>query len=249
MTMLQSEDVVEQMSREALIAEMDNFSGIPCENCGDTGNWLVFKIFLNENDEVRDQFKINIFKENGQIYGKPEDGYYSPAEIDIAFTRIREAIDSVKGQEYLSSTDGTAFIMVDFIKEEPYSRVSIFDLDGLSLEEVSGFMDAIVGDKKPNVISKTLKRSLEGYFEGLKANRDNSLVIAQLQNSEEGLNLYLIAKDPDSETYYGILDIGSDENKRIMAIPMSNIEAMEVREVSVTPFRVKSFIESGIKSH
>ena len=144
--MLQSEELIERMSREALITEMDHFSATVCENCGQVGNWLVFKIHLNEDDEVSDQFKVNIFKENGQIYGKPEDGYYSPAQIDIAFKRIRDEIENLQPEEYTSSTvHGTAFIMVDFIKGEPYSRVSIFELDGFSLAEVSGFIDAITG--------------------------------------------------------------------------------------------------------
>lgn len=146
MTMLQSEEPIERMSREAMITEMDHFSATVCENCGQVGNWLVFKIHLNEDDEVSDQFKINIFKEKGRISGKPEDGFFSPAQIDIAFNRIRDKIKDLDIEEYTSTTkDGTAFIMVDFIKGEPYSRVSIFELDGFSLAEVSGFIDAITG--------------------------------------------------------------------------------------------------------
>ncbi len=143
MTMLQSEEEIEHMSREALIAEMDNFHGIQCESCGAKGDWLVFKIRLNDNDEVRDQFKINMFKEKGRISGKPEDGFFSPAQIEIAFQRIKEEIEILKGQEYAEMPDGTAFIMVDFIKDEPYSRVSIFDLDGFSLREVEQFINAL----------------------------------------------------------------------------------------------------------
>ncbi|WP_139135345.1 hypothetical protein [Roseivirga sp. 4D4] len=143
MTMLQSEEVIEHMSREALIAEMDNFHGIQCERCGAEGDWLVFRISLNEDDEVRDQFKINIFKENGRISGKPEDGFFSPAQIEIAFQIIKDEIKALKGQEYVERQDGTAFIMVDFIKEEPYSRVSIFDLDGFTLREVEQFINVL----------------------------------------------------------------------------------------------------------
>ena len=131
------------MSREALIAEMDNFSQVQCDNCGAIGDWLVFKIRLNDNDEVRDQFKINMFKEKGRISGKPEDGFFSPAQIEIAFQRIKEEIELLKGHEYAEMPDGTAFIMVDFIKDEPYSRVSIFELDGFSIGEVEQFINAL----------------------------------------------------------------------------------------------------------
>ena len=143
MTMLQSKEPIERLTREELIGEMDNFKEIQCEGCGTVGNWLVFRIRLNEDDEVRDQFKVNIFKEDGRIFGKPEDGFFSPAQIQIAFQKIREEIRALEGQEYVDRPNGTAFIMVDFIKDEPYSRVSIFDLDGISLHEVEQFINAL----------------------------------------------------------------------------------------------------------
>lgn len=145
MTMLHSEEVIEHMSREELIAEMNNFQEIQCERCGAEGDWLVFKIRLNDDDEVRDQFKVNIFKERGRISGKPEDGYFSPAQIQIAFQKIKEEIEVLRGQEYAERPDGTAFIMVDFIKDDPYSRVSIFDIDGLTLKEVEQFINVMSG--------------------------------------------------------------------------------------------------------
>lgn len=247
MTMLQSDEDIEHMTREELIAEMDNFQQIQCENCGEYGNWLVFKIQLNDNDEVRDQFKINIFKENNKIYGKPEDGYYSPAQIDIAFMKIRDKIEELEGHSYPSRPNGTAFIMVDFLNDEPYSRVSIFDLDGFSIEEVSGFVDALTGKKAPKGISRELKDKLENAFEDLKKDTKNPLVIAHLQSQDEEVDIYLIAKDPNEEMYYGIMENEFVPERQIAGIPLSNIKAMEVEEVPMRPFRAKAYIESGIK--
>jgi len=247
MTMLQSDEEIESMSRDELIAEMDNFEQIQCENCGDSGNWLVFKIQLNDNDEVRDQFKINIFKQNGQMSGKPENGYYSPAQIDIAFMKIRDKIETIKGNYFPSKPDGTAFIMVDFLNDEPYNRVSIFDIDGFSLEEISSFIDALTGQKAPKGISNNLKVKLENAFEDLKKDTANPLVISHLQSQDEEVNIYLIAKNPNEEMYYGIIENVFVAERQLAGIPISNIRAMEVEEIPMKPFRAKAYIENGIK--
>lgn len=246
-SILQSDEDIEYLSREELIEEMDNFQNIQCANCGEYGNWLVLKIQLNDNDEVRDQFKINIFKENNKIYGKPENGYYSPAQIDIAFMIIRDKIEELEGHYYPSQPNGKAFIMVDFLKDEPFSRVSIFDIDGFSLEEVSGFIDALIGKKAPNGISNELKIKLENAFEDLKNDTSNLLVIAHLQSKDKEIDIYLIAKDPNEEIYYGIMENEFVSERQIASIPLSNIKAMEVEEVSMQPFRAKAYIETKTK--
>jgi len=247
MTMLQSDEDIDHMSREELIAEMDNFEHIQCDNCGEYGNWLVFKIQLNDNDEVRDQFKINLIKEDERIYGKPEDGYYSPAQIEIAFSRIRNKIEEMKGQNFSSRPDGSAFIMVDFIKNEPYSRVSIFNIDGFSIKEISEIIDAMSGIKAPKPVSIELIEKLEDAFENFKNDTQNPPIIAHLQSEEAEVNIYLIAKDPKDETYYGIIENEFTYERKIARIPLSNIQDLKVEEVPMDPFRAKEYIENGIK--
>ncbi len=238
---------IQHMTRDELISKMNNFKNLQCEECGNFGKWLVFKIQLDDNDEVTDQYKINIFKENGKIYGKPEDGYYSPAEIEVAFMDIREKITEVQSQNFPSRPNGSAFIMVDFLNKEPYSRVSIFDIDGLSIREVSMFIDAITGKKQFNGISPSLKSKLEAAFVDLKKDTKNPLVIAHLKDKHNEVNIYLIAKDPTEEAYYGILENKFMPQRKIMEIPLSNIKAMEVEEVQMKPFRARPYIENGVK--
>jgi len=235
-------------SRDKLLELMkDSFSKIPCNYCGATGNWNCFKIYINDNDNVNDQFMINIFKENGKIWGKPQDGMFSPAQLEISFMRIDEKIEEEQFNYYPSKPKGSAFIMVDFMNDEPYSRISVFDLDGITVEEVRQFIDAYTGKKSPKGVYPPLKAKLERAFEDLKKDNKNPLVIAHLKDKDEEVNIYLIAKDPNEEMYYGILENKFVTQRQITGIPLSNIKAMEVEEVPMIPFRAKPYIENGVK--
>jgi len=246
-TMLKSDEYIEHLTREELIEEMDNFQQIQCENCGKYGYWLVLRIYLNENDEVQNQFKINIFKKDGQISGNYEDGYYSPIEIEIAFMKIRDKIEKLEGYYFPSKPKGKAFIMVDFLKNKPFSRISIFEVDGFSIEELSGFIDALTGKKAPKEISSELKTKLENAFEDLKFDTSNPLIIAHLQNKDNKVDIYLIAKEPNEEMYYGIIVNDFESELKIAAFHLSNIKAMEVEEVPMKPFRAKIILKKETK--
>ena len=78
-----------------------------------------------------------------------------------------------------------------------------------------------------NYYSKTLSpqliKKLESAFDNLKADIKNPLIIALIKYSKEGEQVYLIAKDPDKETYYGIMEGQFAGQKQICAIPVSNI--------------------------
>lgn len=247
-TMFQSDEVMDYMSTEELISKMDNFHQIHCENCGDNGNWLVFKIQLNDIDQIRDQFKVNIYKENGQISGNSEEGNYSPAQIEIAFMRIRDKIEEFEDNIFPIKPNGTAFIIVDFLKHEPYSRISIFDIEGFSLEEISGFIDALSDNKAPKGISKELKIKLENAFEDFKDNTANPIVITHLQSEGKEVDIYLIAKDPHEEMYYGIMENEFVTKRQIIGMHISNIKALEVEEIPMKHFRAKAYIETYTKN-
>ncbi|HLL94728.1 MAG TPA: hypothetical protein VK404_07115 [Spirosoma sp.] len=149
--MLKSDVEQLKLSREEILKKVNDFSNVTCENCGTKGNWLVFKVQLNDYDEVSSSFLINIIKEDGEISGGPESGRFSPAQIDIAFTRIRQKLDELKAQKYLSKDCGTAFILVDFLKDKPYSRCTILDIDGLLWKEVKEFVEAIYDSIPPHM--------------------------------------------------------------------------------------------------
>jgi hypothetical protein len=142
--MITSEKQDAEFSRDELLETMRNFSTLSCETCGTKGNWTCFKIYINNLDNVREQFKINIFKENGEIWGGAEEGMFSLAEIEMSIMLVQDRIKEESFSSYPSKLKGSAFIMVDFLIEEPYNRVSVFDLDGITVDEVSRFIDAIV---------------------------------------------------------------------------------------------------------
>jgi uncharacterized protein (TIGR02145 family) len=100
--------------------------------------------------------------------------------------------------------------------------------------------------KYTKIISQELKNRLQVAFESLKADTKNPLVIALLKHPKDGEQIYLIAKDPTEETYYGIMEGQFSSGKEIFAIPLSNITCIEFCEVSITPFRAKPYLDNGI---
>jgi uncharacterized protein (TIGR02145 family) len=94
-------------------------------------------------------------------------------------------------------------------------------------------------------ISSELISKLEGAFDALKTDIKNPWVIALLKHPKAGEQIYLIAKDPTEETYYGIMEGQFSPGKQIFAIPVSNITCVEFCEVKITPFRAKPYLENG----
>ena len=94
-------------------------------------------------------------------------------------------------------------------------------------------------------ISRELISKLEVAFEALKTDIKNPWVIALLKYPKAGEQIYLIAKDPSEETYYGIMEGQFSPGKQIFAIPLSNITCVEFCEVKINPFRAKPYLESG----
>lgn len=77
----------------------------------------------------------------------------------------------------------------------------------------------------------------------------NPLVISQLQ-SKDGNNAYLIAKTPEQDLFYGLLESPHIKmDKQIMGIPSSNLEGLELFEVSFRPFRLKKYLNEGVKEY
>lgn len=142
-TMLQAEKRIEQMSRAELIDEMANFENVQCKNCGTTGNWLVFKIQLDDKDDIVSQFKLNLIKQNGQIKLVREKGHFSVLDIDFAIMKIKEYLLRLPKSDFPSYDNGTAFIMVDFLNVAPRTRVTIVEIDGIALDDVIGCLNAL----------------------------------------------------------------------------------------------------------
>ncbi len=150
-SMLRSDNSIDYMSRDQLIKEMNNFNGIQCEKCGTSGNWLVFKIQLNDNDEVKNQFKLNILKINGEVSITPEAGYFSLLDIDFALMKILEELDDINELNYKSRANGSAFLMVDFLNKDPLTRVTIIDIDGISIKDVKEYIEILRNQDLNNI--------------------------------------------------------------------------------------------------
>ena len=77
----------------------------------------------------------------------------------------------------------------------------------------------------------------------------NPLVISQLQ-SKDGNNAYLIAKNPEEDLFYGILESPHiNMNKKVNGFPSVNLEALELFEISFRPFRLKKYLTEGVKEY
>jgi hypothetical protein len=98
-----------------------------------------------------------------------------------------------------------------------------------------------------NTISQLVYEQLEFAFIDLMASTENPLVIAHLQSNDKQANVYLVAKNPNEKLYYGIVETEFVKNRKLTVIPESNILTLDVKQVSMTPFRTKKYIEQGIK--
>ena len=96
-------------------------------------------------------------------------------------------------------------------------------------------------------MNRSLDIKLEEAFFGLQGNIDNALIISHLQSEDKEVNIYLIAKQPREDVYFGILETEFIDKKQIAGIPLVNIEALDVREVFMTPFWSKPYIEQNLK--
>lgn len=140
-TILKTKEEDTEFSREKLLEVMDYFSKSMCHNCDAVGNWICLKVYINDRDDIRTQLEVNIFKENTKLWGKPE-GVLNLLDISFGIDIILDNIRMMKPEPYPSKPKGTAFIILDFLKVEPYSRISVFELDGITLKEVSDFLIA-----------------------------------------------------------------------------------------------------------
>lgn len=94
---------------------------------------------------IRDRFIINGFKnERGDIGARPEDGFYSPAQIDIALDAIWNELEFGDLAEGWSKKPvGTFTFVVEFLDQEPYNRLAVSDVDGFSEEEIKMIIQGI----------------------------------------------------------------------------------------------------------
>mgnify|MGYP000933218791 CR=1 FL=1 len=99
-----------------------------------------------------------------------------------------------------------------------------------------------------NRVSLEMKKDLELAFEYFVDNIDSPYIISQIQyKDDESSNVYLIAKEPSKDTYYGIMEGPYISKKQIASFPEVNITHSLFKEVAIKPFLARPFIESGVK--
>mgnify|MGYP006907050368 CR=1 FL=1 len=126
-------------SREELLQAMNHFKEKQCPNCGREGNFVVLKIWSDDFDDVRKQFLVFIHKDNGEMTGGPQNGKFTGMEIDLAWGVIWDRIfdENLSGRLPSSNYEfGEVLIVVDFLKQEPWTRVPVFEVDGFDFEDL-----------------------------------------------------------------------------------------------------------------
>lgn len=95
-------------------------------------------------------------------------------------------------------------------------------------------------------ISSGLESGLGHLYYNYHDERVDHSVFAQLRNEKEDVNVYLIAKKPDEDIFYCILESPEIKRKTI-ALSLANIIALEVWDIPVKPFKSKYYIQTGKK--
>jgi hypothetical protein len=247
-TTFETETEAIRFSDEELLDIVDNFSAIICPKCNHNRSWQSLKMAITDANGVRKRFKINLYKENHIIWGKPEDGLFSPAEIDMAIISILDKIKKLEANHFPANANGSAKIVVDILSGEPYFRVSSLELKGITTHELVNVIKEIRDNPKEKLqISISLKKRLECAFEGLKSEPDKAVVISRLKDKNDNINIYLIAKKPNQEIYFGIIDLEIETIRQIEEISISTIQTLVDEEVPIKAFRALPFIENGVQ--
>jgi hypothetical protein len=242
-----------ESTKDELENEMNSFTEIKCASCGEVGKWIINSLDFKGKVKVLKQFKLNIVKENHKTVGSPDDNYlsaeiFSSEQLQEIYRKIRSSIIEFTGHYLPPKPNGKALFTVVVTDEAPYIRLSEHHSSGVSADELIQHIDHLSGIKTEKGISGELNKKLEIAFDDLKENQSNPLVIAHLQSKDRLINFYIIAKLPDSDIYYGIMENEFTEFKIIEGIPLVNFEPLNLIEVPVTPFRTQEYIVNGIKS-
>lgn len=208
-----------------------------CPNCLQHVNWTALSAYVSEIQKPQKRVKIEIRKENGQIYWNIENDTLPSTLIKDILILIKNKAEGLE-DNYKSQPNGFVYIFIDLIERKPYARVSMLDIDGFSINEMNEAVDKTF--KSSQVISYETKIKLQNAFEEFKNDSSNPIIIAHLQNINTSINIYLIAKDTNEEIYYGIFENEFAAEIQIERISLEKIQEIEVEEIPMTPIRTRS---------
>lgn len=168
---------------------------------------------------------------------------FSPTGEQYVFDYSTELLNKLKkniDKEEIITIDHRDFIERYTLKNGNYLKM--FYRKNLRL------IDTEVNVDYHEIISYELENNLENAFEDLYNNLETPLVIGHLQSKDKDVNIYLIAKIPDEDTFYGIVETQYNSEKKITGILLENILSFNnLKEVAMIPFRVVPYIENSTK--
>ena len=97
------------------------------------------------------------------------------------------------------------------------------------------------------MITKDLKERLEKAYYDTNNDIDRAIVIAKLQSDDLEDTVYLVAKEPSEEMYYGIRENEFMTKKILAGHPLDNLTDCGLKEVFVEPFSAMKYIKTGKK--
>ena len=95
------------------------------------------------------------------------------------------------------------------------------------------------------MITQELKQRLEKAYYDIDNDINKAIVVAKLQSDDLEDTVYLIAKDPKEEMYYGIRENEFMPKKELAGHPLSNLTGCGLKEVPVKPFSAMKYINTG----
>ncbi|WZL89993.1 hypothetical protein VS868_04405 [Salinimicrobium sp. 3283s] len=95
-------------------------------------------------------------------------------------------------------------------------------------------------------ISFGLEKALGHLYYNYQDKRVDPFIFSQLRNEKDNVNVYLIAKNPNEDLFYGIIESPTIKRK-LITLPLANIVSLDVWEIPVKPFNANYYVKEGIK--
>lgn len=149
------EDDLENPTKQELMDFCDNFTELPCENCGVIGQWLVIKIDQSGSRRYKKQLYMEVSQKGTNLSSYVEGGYeqFSKDELKTAFTLISrkaQEMANAAGRTRFDSVDpehGWTTVVVDFLQNNPLPEVSVMFTKNMSYRPISGLMTYLIKQK------------------------------------------------------------------------------------------------------
>lgn len=155
------EDEIVNPTFDELLDHVDRGEFAICPMCGTKGQFDISKFDFDDKKIVKDSFNeklpysiyvLKSDKSNGEIRIWNEPGYFSIAEVSIAFDSINKFFEEELWSEPLEGEDNGFFdLNVEFYKD-PFKTNVVLNCEGYSQDEiimvVNGFYENIPNDKK-----------------------------------------------------------------------------------------------------